>query len=130
MSETTVVSEKFTVTYKRKRMVGAIPHDAFLGSDSHSGGYPYFSDRPDSMYLRDNLADAINDATMVENTMTTYHGNDEVDFDTIRVVRYKAVIETIDDIAAAHHDALIKSATAKLSAEELAALIYSQHAKG
>jgi len=123
MAETTVISKKFTVTYKRiGKYTDGEPVDGFLGNDSNSGGYPFFDDEPDYVYLRDNLADAISDANMVESTMKEYYGCEEVDFSTVRVVRYKVVIETIDDIYQAHQEALVSTARTKLTHEELAAL--------
>ena len=129
MSETTVVSERFTVTYKRNTGFEPLV-DGFIGNDENSGGYPYFTDKPDPIYLRDNLTDAIRDAAMVERDMVTYFGHDEVVFTSVRVVRYRVVIETIDNILQASQEALVESATKKLSAEELAALISAQHPIG
>lgn len=130
MTDSTVVSEKFTVTYKRRFSGdGSVGSgglaDWFLGyDDSNSDGRPSFEYEPADEYLRNNLADAIKDAGMMETNMQTYYGHEHVDFGSIRVVRYQTVIETIDNLAEAHREALIKSATEKLSTEELAAIRY------
>jgi len=125
MTDTTVIFEHFTVTYRRRFSDGEIV-DWFLGYDASGDGRPCFEPEPADQYLRDNLVDAIKDAAMMETNMKTYYGHEYVNFDSICVVRFKTVIETIDDIAEAHHEALVESAAKKLSAEELAALIASQ----
>lgn len=120
MTDTTIVSEKFTVTYKFKVIGrGNASHNGFL---DYSQDHPSFADEPADHYLRDSLAQAIKDALMVETNMRTYHGHEKVDFDSIRVVRYRTVIETIDDINMAVIDELVISARNKLTDDELGAL--------
>lgn len=122
MTETIILSEKFTVTYKRRKPGEADSVYGFLRSDSDSGGYPAFSQEPDRTYLRNSVADAMKDADMIRREMTNYYGHDEIDFDTIQVIRYSVVIETIDDIEAAHQKSLVENGLAKLSGIEIAAI--------
>ena len=122
MVDTTVISEKFGATYKQRQEGDLDFEDGFIGTDSDSGGYPYFSDKPARNHLHDKLVDAMKDVQLIETGMRTYYGNEGVDFGSVRVVRYKVVIESIEDIEQAQKDALINSATGKLTEEELIAL--------
>lgn len=126
MSETTILTERFTATYNRKITNGV--EAGFLGSDSHSGGYPYFTDAPDAHYLRDSLVKALDDVHTIKADMKTYFGHENVDFDSVQVVCYRTTIESIDDIVAVTQTELVKSAKAKLTNAELAAL-FPEHVK-
>ena len=115
---TKIIKEAFVAVYDR--------HDGeigFLGIDTHSGGYAYFTnDKPDSKYLRDDPKQAVRDVNMIKNTMRTFFGNDEVNFETVRVVRYVITLENVPNLEQAIHDNLIESARSKLSDDEFAAL--------
>lgn len=113
-----ILSEKFVAVYNRKD--GDL---GFVGSDSHSGGYPHFDDTPDPKYLRDEPMEAVEDADMIRSTMRTFYGNDEVDFGTVRVVRYSVVIEDISDLEEIVQETLLNNARGKLDEDELKAMI-------
>ena len=112
-----IINKAFVAVYDR--------HDGeigFLGIDTHSGGYAYFNDKPDDRYLRDDPAQAMCDANTIKDSMTNYSGSNEINFDTVRVVRYVISLEDVPNLEQEIHDELIRSAKSKLTDDELAAL--------
>lgn len=88
-----VISERFVAVYDYKD-----GETGFLGCDSLAGYRPYFTYTPAYKYLRDEPMSALDDANMIRDTMRTFNGNDRVDFDTVRVVRYLTVIEDVTNL--------------------------------
>lgn len=83
-----LVSEKYVFAFDYNN--GKI---GFIGIDDHSGGYPYFSDRPDGRNMYDTPLKA-KEAGF--NGMKTYYGSADVNFDSGRVVKYTVTAEDVD----------------------------------
>ena len=105
----------YTVAYDKKD--GTI---GFLGTDGPSG-YPYFTDRPSPNHIKTDVLKAHKLLKEVT-SMTGYYGHNEVDFNSVRVVRidktYTDLDLTTDDLTRE----VVNQAKAKLSSEELVAL--------
>ncbi len=105
------VDNGYTVIYDK--FDGTI---GFIGIDTHSGGYPYFSDRIESGHVYREIAKAFGLLRSSKKDMKTYHGNHRVKFDTMRVVRYHQVFQEVNE----NEDKIFFDQTIKkLSTEEL-----------
>jgi len=89
----------------------------YISIDDSSGGYPYFSDRPDSRNVFVESSDAVK-LLETSKTMKTFYKADKVKFDTMRIVKITRIIEDVNITELGI--SIRKSIMNKLSKEEIA----------
>lgn len=95
-------------------------HLVEYGTDEH------LATAPDNVYIRDSVPDAISDVRYIKTVMREHYGDDTIDFDTARVVRYSETVNLeeidpneIERIAKEAEDAeALKDVKALLTPEE------------
>lgn len=102
----------YTVMYRKTN-----GERGYIGTDMHSGGYPYFSSTVDNrnVYLTPDKAE--NDLRMMLKSMRSYYGHSDVDFETAKVVKVSRIFEGVDSEDV--RKAMFEAAKAKLSESEL-----------
>jgi hypothetical protein len=108
-----MIEKGYTVIYDTAK--GEI---GFIGYDTHSGGYPYFSSLLDTKHLYPNISQAFGLLDSARK-MTTYYGKENVHFGTMRVVKYTQVFQEVDET---EEKALLENTLGKLSEKEIAVL--------